>query len=165
MIRKLFLTFVAVAAFACTGQAQAKPNYSGTWKLDPSKSQYSEYGGPSARTDVITQDGDKFTQKVVSASDQGNANYTLTFTADGKPVDIKGDSPAANQGMLTARRISAAWQDSSLVITEDMTYQGQFDFTSTLTYVLSQDGKTLIITSHSATQAGDVVTKFVFAKQ
>jgi hypothetical protein len=165
MIRNLFLTLIAVAAFAAASHAQAKPDYSGTWKLDISKSQFTEYGVPRARTDVIAQDGDKFTQKVVSTSDQGTANYTLTFTADGKPVDIKGDSPAANQGMLTAQKISAAWQDGVLVVTEDMTYQGQYYFTSTLTYVLSQDGKTLTITSHSATEAGDIVTKHVFAKQ
>ena len=165
MIRNIFLTFIAVAAFACAGQAQSKPDFSGTWKLDTSKSQFNEYVSLSGRTDVITQAGDKFTQKVASVSDQGNANYTLAFTADGKPVDVPADSPAATQGMVTLKRISAAWQDSSLVVSEDLTYQGQFDFSSTLTYVLSPDGKTLTITSHSATQAGDIVTKYVFAKQ
>ncbi len=165
MIRNLFLTLVAVAAFAGTSQSQAKPNFNGTWKLDTSKSQFNEYISLSSRTDVITQDGDKFTQKVASVSDQGSANYTLSFTADGKSVDVAAGSPGATQGMVTLKRISATWQESSLVVSEDQTYQGQFDFSSTLTYVLSQDGKTLTITSHSATQAGDIVTKYVFAKQ
>jgi hypothetical protein len=165
MIRKLFLTFIAMAAFVGVSHAQTKPDFSGTWKLDVSKSQFSEYGGPSARTDVVTQDGDKFMDKVVAASDQGNSSFTVTFTVGAKPLDVPADSPAANQGMLTLKRISAVWQDASLVVSQDMTYQGQYDFSTTLTYVLSEGGKTLTVTSHSATQAGDIVTKFVFAKQ
>lgn len=164
-MRNAVLALTAVALFAGTGRAQAKPDFSGTWKLDTSKSQFNEYVTLSSRNDVITQDGDKFTQKVDAASDQGNSSYTLSFVADGKTVDVPADSPAATQGMVTLKRISAVWKGTSLVVSEDLTYQGQFEFSSTLTYVLSQDGKTLTIGSHSATQAGDVDTKLVFAKQ
>jgi hypothetical protein len=165
MIRNVLLTFVAVAAFACTSRAQAKPDFSGTWKLNASKSQFSQYGGPNSRTDVITQAGDKFTEKVTSSGDQGDSNYTLAFTADGKDLNVPADSPAANQGQLTLYKISAAWKDSSLVVSESLTYQGQADIPTTLTYTLSQDGKTLTISSHASTPVGDIDSKFILEKQ
>jgi hypothetical protein len=164
-MRNILLALIAVAALSCTSQAQSKPDLSGTWRLDVSKSQFNEYTSLSSRTDVVTQDGDKFTQKVTASSNQGDLNYTLSFTADGKPVAVPADSPAANQGALTLKRISAVWQDTSLVVSEDLNYQGQVDITTKLTYDLSKDGKTLTIESHTSTQVGDIASKFVFAKQ
>jgi hypothetical protein len=165
MIRKVLLALVAVAVMACVSQAQSKPDLSGTWKLNPSKSQFNEYMSLNSRTDVIAQDGDKFTQKVTASSNQGDLNYTLSFIADGKSVDVPANSPAANQGVLTLLRISAAWQDSSLIVSEDLNYQGQVDITTKLTYDLSKDGKTLTIESHTSTQMGDISSKLVFEKQ
>jgi hypothetical protein len=165
MIRNLLFVFVAVAALACASHAQSKPDFSGTWKLDPSKSQFNEYMSLNSRTDTIAQDGDKFTQKVTASSNQGELNYTLSFTADGKPVDVPANSPGANQGVLTLLRISAAWQDTSLFVSEDLNYQGQVDITTKLTYDLSKDGKTLTIESHTSTQMGDIASKLLFEKQ
>jgi hypothetical protein len=164
-MRNILLALIVVATLSCTSQAQSKPDFSGTWRLDPSKSQFNEYMSLNSRTDVITQDGDKFTQKVTASSSQGDLNYTLSFTADGKPVNVPADSPAANQGALTLFRITAAWQDTSLVVSEDLNYQGQVDITAKLTYGLSKDGRTLTIESHTSTQVGDIAAKYVFARQ
>ena len=166
MYRNTFLALVAVAtlSFSAFGQT-TKPDFSGTWKLDTAKSVFNEYIALDSRTDVITQDGDNFTEKVSSSGNQGNVNYTLTFIADGKSVDVPANSPGANQGVLTLEKISAVWQDSLLVVSETLNYQGQVEFTTKATFSLSPDGKVLTIDSHADTQAGDIATKYVFNKQ
>jgi hypothetical protein len=147
MLKRIVVALLAVTALAGVSMAQDHPNFSGTWKLNIAKSNVGDYG-PSSRTDVITQDGSKFTEKVTSATQMGESDYTLTFTADGKTGTIPPDSPQANMGQLTLKDITAAWDGVSLVVTEDLSYQGQVDIGAKLTYTLSPEGKTMTITDH-----------------
>ena len=164
MIRKSVLMLFAVALFACVGFAQDHPNFSGTWKLNLSKSNPGDYG-PSARTDQITQAGSKFTDKVVSTTQMGDANYTLEFTADGNKVTVPAGSPRSSMGALTLLNISAAWDGPALVVNTNSTYQSQMDVASKVTYTLSADGKTPTMASHVSLQMGDFDTSLVFDKQ
>jgi hypothetical protein len=164
MFKKATLALFAAAALACASFAQDHPNLAGTWKLNSSKSNVGDYG-PSVRTDVITQDGSKFTDKITSTTQLGESNYTLSFTADGNKVVIAPDSPQANMGTLTLKDIAAAWDGATLVVTTDANYQGQVDVASKAVYSLSPDGKTLTIANHVSTSMGDFDTSFVFDKQ
>jgi len=164
MLRKTLVGLFALAALASVSAAQDPPNFSGTWKLNLSKSNPGDYG-PSARTEVIAQDGAKFTDKVTSTTQMGENDYTLTFTADGKKVSIPPDSPQANMGNLTLKDITATLNGGSLVLMEDMNYQGQVDIAAQLSYSLSPDGKTLTISDHATTSMGDFDTSLVFDKQ
>jgi hypothetical protein len=164
MLRKMALAFFVVAALSGVAMAQDHPDFSGTWKLNLSKSNPGDYG-PSVRTDVITQDGSKFTDKVTSSTQMGDSNYTLMFTADGNKVTIPPDSPQANQGQLTLKDITAAWDGANLVLAEDLDYQGQVEIAAKLTFSLSSDGKTLTIADNASTSMGDFNTSLVFDKQ
>lgn len=164
MLKRIVMTLLALVLLDGIAAAQDHPNFSGNWKLNSAKSNAGDYG-PTSRTDVITQDGSKFTEKVTSATQMGESDYTVTFTADGKPVTVPADSPQANMGQLTLKDISAAWDGSSLKVTENLSYQGQVDIAATLTYALSSDGKTMTITDHASTSAGDFDTSLVFDKQ
>lgn len=164
MLRKVAVGLFALAALAMAGGAQQAPNFSGTWKLNLSKSNPGDYG-PSARNEVIAQDGSKFTDKVTSTTQMGENDYTLTFTADGKKVTIPPDSPEANMGNLTLKDLTATMDGSSLVLMEDLSYQGQVDIAAQLTYSLSPDGKTLTIADRASTSMGDFDTSLVFDKQ
>jgi hypothetical protein len=164
MFRKTILALFAVAALATIASAQDHPNFAGTWKLNSSKSNVGDYG-PSVRTDVITQDGSKFTDKVISTTTLGEANYTLSFTADGTKVNVDPNSPAANMGNLTLIDITAAWDGATLVVTTDASYQGQVSVATKAGFVLSADGKTMTMTDHVSTSMGDFDTTFVFDKQ
>ena len=121
--------------------------------------------GPTARTDVITQDGSKFTDKVTSATNMGDSNYSLQFTADGNKVTIAPDSPQATMGTLTLKDITASWNGPALVVAIDSSFQGQVDIASKVTETLSPDGKTLTMASHASTSMGDFDTTLVFDKQ
>ncbi|HTZ74531.1 MAG TPA: hypothetical protein VMB47_11465 [Candidatus Aquilonibacter sp.] len=164
MLRKIALALLAVTALSGAALAQDHPNFSGTWKLNLPKSNPGDYG-PSARTEVIAQDGSKFTDKVTSTTQMGDANYTLAFTADGNKVTIPPDSPQANLGNLTLKDITAAWDGANLVLNEDLDYQGQVDIAARLTYSLSSDGNTMTIADHASTSMGDFDTSLVFDKQ
>jgi hypothetical protein len=165
MIKKLAFALLVVATFACVGSAQDHPNFAGTWKLNLAKSNPGDYG-PSARTEVITQDGSKFTDKITSSSQMGDSEYTLTFTADGTKVTVAPDSPQANLGQLTMKDIAASWDGASLVLAMDMSFQQQMDLAAKYTYSLSADGKTLTVANHISTgQMGDFDTTLVFDKQ
>jgi hypothetical protein len=164
MLRKAMVGLFALAALASASAAQGAPNFSGTWKLNPSKSNVGDYG-PSARTEVITQDGSKFSDKVTATTQMGESNYTLDFTADGKKVTIPPDSPAANLGNVTLKDLTASWDGSSLVLLEDLDYQGQVEIAAQLTYSLSSNGKTLTVADHASTEMGDFDTSLVFDKQ
>ena len=165
MIGKLTLALFVVAAFAGVSSAQDHPNFAGTWKLNLAKSNPGDYG-PSARTEVITQDGSKFTDKVTSSSQMGDSAYTLTFTADGTKVTVAPDSPQANLGQLTMKDITASWNGASLVLMMNLSFQQQMDLAGKYTYSLSPDGKTLTEANHISTgQMGDFDTTLVFDKQ
>jgi hypothetical protein len=164
MIRKTALALFALAALACVSSAQDHPNFAGTWKLNSSKSNVGDYG-PSTRTDVITQDGSKFTDKVTSTTPMGEASYTLNFTADGTKATIPPNSPQSAMGNLTLLDVTAAWNGATLVLTTDSSFQGQVDVASKAVYTLSADGKTLTMANHVSTSMGEFDTSYVFDKQ
>lgn len=165
MFQKTTLMFLAVAALACASFAQDHPDFAGSWKLNSSKSNVGDYG-PSVRTDVITQDGSKFTDKVTSSTQLGDANYTLVFTADGNKQTIAAGSPESNMGALTLFDITASWDGATLVVTTDSSYQGQVDVATKAVYSLSADGKTMTITSHTTPSGmAPFDTSYVFDKQ
>ena len=164
MIGKTVVMLLAFCAIALVGSAQDHPNFAGTWKLNAAKSNPGDFG-PSARTDVITQDGSKFTDKVAATTQMGDDAYTLAFTADGSKQTIDPKSPAAAMGNLTLKGIMAAWDGDKLAVDTNASFQEQVDIASHVVYSLSADGKTLTLASHASTSMGDFDTTLVFDKQ
>jgi hypothetical protein len=164
MLKRIALGVFAVAALSCASFAQDHPNFAGTWKLNSAKSNPGDYG-PSAQTDVITQDVDKLTIKVSASTQMGDSNYTLTLTADGNKQTIAPNSPQANMGALTLKDVTASWTGPSLTIVANSSFQEQMDIAGKDVYSLSADGKTMTIASHASTGMGDIDTTLVFDKQ
>ena len=164
MLRKITFALVLAAAFASFSHAQDHPNFTGTWKLNITKSDPGGFG-PTARTDVITQDGATLTDKVTSSARTGDSNYTAVFTINGTKITVPPDSPQATIGMLTVEDVTASWNGASLVVVVNANVRGQVELTSKDTYTLSADGKTLTIAGHASTQMGDLDSTLVFDKQ
>jgi hypothetical protein len=59
---------------------------------------------------------------------------------------------------------TAQWEGNTLVVNAKTSFQGS-DVTIKDTYTLSEDGKTLHVTSHAGTSMGDFDSKMVFDKQ
>lgn len=80
--RKVFL--LAIAACLFSARVEAKPNLSGTWKLNVAKSDFGPLPAPSARTDKIEQSDPNLKIAITQSGEQGEFTYTMAYTTDGK---------------------------------------------------------------------------------
>lgn len=164
MIRKIVFSVMVAGLFACAGWAQSKPDYSGTWQLNVTKSDFGQVPGPDSETILIAQKGSNVTEDVEFADDQGTHKYEVSFVIDGPEITYPAES-APQIGIVTLQKIKGAWQAGSLVITEALKYQEDADVTGTNTYTLSADGKTLTMDLNLTTPMGAMERKYVFEKQ
>jgi len=154
MHRKAFLSSFAALAFAAS--LAAKPNFSGTWVLDVSKSDFGLLPGPSSRTDVIEHNDPMLKDSVTQEGAQGAQNLTLNYTTDGKEATNE-------QGPMSVKS-TLAWEGDNLVVNSKTNLQGN-DITIRQVWTLSPDGKTLTLNAHlTAAALGETDQKLVFAK-
>jgi len=154
MYRKAILT--SVAALALATSLAAKPNFSGTWTLNVSKSDFGMLPGPTSRTDVIEHNDPVLKDTVTQETQQGPQNATLSFTTDGKEATNE-------QGPMTVTS-TLSWDGDSLVVNSKTSVQGN-DITIKQVWTLSADGKTLTQNAHLAAAAlGETDQKLVFEK-
>lgn len=161
MFRKTAISMMVAGIFACVGMAQSKPDFSGTWNLNVTKSDFGPVPGPSSETLVITQAGPQVKESAKFEDDQGKQGYDLTFTTDGTEVVYPADS-APHIGIVTLQKLKANWQGTALVVTEVLKYQEDADVTGTISRSLSADGKVLTMDFDLMTPMGAMARKFVF---
>src|ERR1035441_8219318 len=116
MNRKLsVLVMLASLAGFCGAEpaGQAKPNFSGTWKLNLQKSDLGQMA-PTSETDTIAQTADEFKIEVASESQRGKRDTTSTAKLDGTDTA----NPAAANSPFQILSTKATWLGSSLVITD-----------------------------------------------
>lgn len=115
MKRKLGLTAALVCAMALVGYAQSKPDFSGTWTLDASKSEMGDMGGGGRMGGgrgmmggpiTITQTADTLT---IAREGRGGNTMTATYKLDGTETEVR----AGRGGTAKAK---AHWEGSNLVI-------------------------------------------------
>jgi hypothetical protein len=165
MLRKTLLVLAATVAVAGLGFAQGKPDFSGTWKLNVTKSDFGPVPGPNAQTDVIEQSGQTLKIKVSAEGDQGKVQYTEVLTTDGREVAIPADAPGSHPAPeVTLQTIAASWDGSTLNVSQKLTY-GNEPVTGVSHYTLSPDGKVLTIASDYQSGEGGASRTFVFEKQ
>lgn len=153
--RCFWLISVALSAYA-----QTRPNFSGTWRLNPSESNLTDrrVAVPDSLVWKISQRGDHMTYTVERVA-QGKKN---AFTAE---IDIGGgayESDAA--GIITAR-----WNGTALAV--DTLYNPDNERRASMeeTWTLSEDGTKLTdsVVYHmpkTAKNPSDAVFKRVFEK-
>jgi hypothetical protein len=133
----------------------AKPNFSGTWKLDVSKSDFGVLPPDNSRTYVIDHSDPVLKIAVSADTAQGKQDFTLSFTTDGKEV-------TNNAGGLELKSI-LTWESSTLVDNTKLKFQDQ-DVAIKEIWLLSDDGKTLTQNAHYTSTMGEMDTKFVYVK-
>lgn len=125
---------LALAAVMIAGMAMAQTNFSGTWKLNASKSQQSEMSfGPTSM--VITQADNSLTIESVSSMMGQEMKSTSKYTLDGKETTNSMDG-----GMMEMQRKSTAvWNEGKtvLTITTKMDMMGMGEMATTETYKLN----------------------------
>jgi hypothetical protein len=135
----------------------ARPNLSGVWKLNITKSDFGVLPGPESRVDTIEHTDPTLKMSVKEEGPQGKRDYTLDLTTDGKEnvntptagVEVKSTSTWDGAALIT--NIKLKFQDNDILIKDTRT--------------VSDDGKTMTVNSHLASPMGETDQKFVFEKQ
>jgi hypothetical protein len=156
MIRRLISLACLMVLAGAAAMAQQKPDFSGTWKLNVSKSEFGMLGGPDSRTDVITHKEPAITDDVNAEGSQGKVQYSIKYTTDGKEV--------TNQINGREVRSTLKWNGAALAITSKFDFNGN-PVDAQAAWALSPDGKTLTISVHYASAMGETDQKLVFDKQ
>ena len=156
------LTVTAFLATLAQGQvaAQAKPNFSGAWKLNVERSDPmgGGPGGPgggsmASAVTTITQTPDKMTIEVkVGEQPPRVSNYNLDGTE------------SVNTTQRGESKSKVSWEGAGMVITTESSFNGNA-FTSKSVRVLSADGKQMTVTTTRQTPNGETTTNQVYDKQ
>lgn len=149
------LSAVALMAMAL-GLAQAKPNFTGTWKLNMAISEFGQLPAPDSRTDKITHQDPDLKDSLTQTGPMGEVNAELKYSTDGKETT---NTLRGNEIKNTAK-----WEGDELVIAGKGTFNGA-DITIDDRWSLSEDGKTLTIQRHFTSPMGDTDQKLVLEKQ
>lgn len=146
-----FLLLVVGAA-----AANAKPNFTGEWKLNASKSEFGPMPAPASRVDKIKHADPDLAVSTTASGPQGEATFDLKYTTDGKEC--------TNELRGNPTKSTAAWDGDALVINTKANFQGN-DITLTDKWTLSEDGKTLTVARHIKAPQGEFDQKTVLEKQ
>jgi hypothetical protein len=117
MIKRIVLLLVAFTLGVCTVWAQAKPDFSGTWKLSatlpPNYPGSAGWGVPSS-TLVVKQSP---TEVTIQGGQYGPNQMTVVYKLDG--TDTIWEAPSITQSGTTATvkwRTKARWDGNKLIL-------------------------------------------------
>jgi hypothetical protein len=151
-----FATTLLLVAIAISVSAAATDQQSGTWKMNPTKSNYSPGPAPKAITVKIVSDAENIKLSSEGIDPAGNPTH-LEYTAkyDGKDYPITG---APNADTVALERIDAS--------TTESTVKKAGQVVMTIRTVLSDNGKTRTSTFKGKDAEGhDVNNVVVYDKQ
>jgi hypothetical protein len=151
------LLALAVVAFAlCVGLTQAKPNFTGDWKVNFAKSNFGEMPPPDKFEQKITHNDPDLKVAMTIAGGFGEFNLDYTYTTDGKECMNK--SPMGETNSVVK------WDGDTLVIASKSTFEnGEMSMTDRWT--LSEDGKTLTMQRHFSGGMGEGDQTIAMEKQ
>lgn len=135
----------------------AKPDFSGTWKLNLAKSDLGPMPPPKAMTLKIEhQDPDLKVTTMISGGPQGDLNYDAIYTTDGKESINK---LSGNQAHSTV-----TWDFDALVLQTRADFGGG-EVQIRSRWVLSNSGKVLKQSAQVTTPQANFTTTYVFDKE
>ena len=118
-----------VCIYASIAEAQTKPDFSGSWKMNREKSKFAG-GGPDNILIKIDHKEPAFVEDWSMSTSNGERSFQAKYTTDGKETE--------QEVMGRTAKTSAKWEGDALVI--EWTSEGEF-FKRKIT--LSADGKTI----------------------
>lgn len=136
--------------------AQSRPNFTGTWKLNVDKSDVEGFSPQSFVLEIVHKE--PHVRSIAAITQEGKeAKSEVNFTTDGK--DTVNKTPDG-EGTDKAR-----WEGNVLVRDTQGKLSNGLSLTQRDKYTLSEDGKTMTIARHYATEISEGNLRFVFEKQ
>lgn len=168
MRRKLMMSSVTIIFLAamCTGVAMAqKPDFSGTWVMDRSRS----IGMPPGmeQTMTVKQTGERVELETKLVSAQGERIIKDSYTLDGKEAEFTPQGPTGPSGKGKRK---ATWlpRGNGIIVNEEATTEGEKGPVTTglvRKWILSPDGATLTIDMYYDGPNGSYETKRIFLRK
>jgi len=137
-------------------QAQAKSDFSGTWKMNTAKSDFGPAPAPDSIVMKIAHDDPSLKANVAQTGGSGDMTYDMVYTTDGKECV---NHPGGNEMKSTLK-----WEGDDLAIDTKGSFNGM-DFTAKDHWTLSDGGKTMTIQRHASAAGGEFDMKLVLDKQ
>jgi hypothetical protein len=136
--------------------AQAKSDFSGTWKIDAAKSDFGPMPPPDSIVEKIVHEDPSLKVNFVQTGGTGDMTYDLVYTTDGKECV---NHPGGNEFKSTLK-----WEGDDLIADTTGSFDGT-DFTAKDRWTLSDGGKSLTVQRRVSVGGTDFDMKLVFAKQ
>lgn len=158
MTRRFALIFAipAMILLGAAGQAFAKPNFTGDWKLNADKSNFGPIPPPTSMTLNIEHSDPNLKILTKQSGAQGDMEYEAKYTTDGKEsVNKFGEAEAKSV---------VNWDGDALVNDTKLSFNGN-EITIKSKWTLSEDGKTLTNNAHLVSPQGELDMTQVFEKQ
>jgi len=158
-------TITCLVMAAGIGVAAAKPNYSGTWVMDRSRSIGIPPGMEHTMTVLHTGDQIKIENKLVTP--QGERTYSDLYTLDGKETEFTQQGP---QGPGAKGKRTAKWlpNERGILVSEETTVNtphGPAPNLLTRKWLLAADGNTLTVDFYHDTPNGSFESKRIFVRK
>ncbi len=147
---------VAVIFILAALPAFAKPNLTGEWKLNTSKSEFGQMPPPNSMTQTMTHDDPKLKVAVKQSGEMGDWEWEANYTTDGKEC--------ANTFRDNPSKSVVKW-DGDVLIFDTKGRFGDNDYTMQDKWTVSADGKVLTIQRHFSSSWGEGDQKLVLEKQ
>ncbi len=158
--------FASVFIIICAAALAAAPELTGTWKLDPERS---ESVPPGAQEMKVKQSGDRIEVELKISGPQGERTVSDVYLLDGKEVEFtpvimmgKGE---AKKGKRTTRKTA---DGNGFDATEESTVEdaaGTDKIKGKRSWRLSADGKLLTVEIEMEGGQGNMKSKRVFVRQ
>jgi len=138
----------------------ALPNFSGTWTLDASKSDFGPMPLPESIVMVIDHKDPDVKMTITQKGPQGEVTGVTNVTTDGKENVNRMQGPAGDQDVKSTSR----WNGRTLTTTRTLQAQGM-SIGIDDAWDLSADGKSMTVLREIKTPQGNFTTKMVLDKK
>jgi hypothetical protein len=153
-VKPAFLTAIALCLTVVAASAADKPNFSGEWKMNPTKSVYGDIPMPTSFVRKITLKETSLAIVDEQTRESGTQTTSRTMTTDSTPAPQN-----VNGNQVTC---SATWDGMALVVT---TVADSVAVTFKDHMKLSADGKTLISEVQITAPQGEAAVLIAFDRQ
>jgi hypothetical protein len=132
-VKRIVFGTVALAVYLIS---QGRPDFSGSWTIDPARSHFGPIKPPNVFERTIKQSPNEVQSFTHQAGEQGESHTNVKFSLDGREnvISLHGDEA----------RVTAKWIMSNLIV-ETKRKNSEGDIVSTETWSLEEGGKALLI--------------------
>ena len=150
MYSRVVVAIVVIFTFAAA--SPAKPNFSGTWKLNKSKSNYGPVAAPERMERKIVHDDPSLRMTIMQVSQEGEQTLDLAYKTDG--------SDSVNKIRDVEITSVAKWDGQVLIVSSR-----RGDFMQSERWTLSEDGKVLTLVNRINSPQGNFEVTVVMDRQ